>query len=116
LFIFIDCLTDIHQVTQYLNQTFPERWIGRGGPVHWPPRSPDLTPLDFGLWGWMNSEVYKEKVNKRDELLARIMDGADLIKERQDDLRRTTRSLLLPQEVQSALRLAVGFSNNYNEV
>jgi hypothetical protein len=39
----------------------------------------------------MKSEVYKEKVNTRDELLARIMDGAALIKERQDDLRRTTR-------------------------
>jgi hypothetical protein len=55
----------------------------------------------------MKSEVYKEKVNTRDELLARIMDGAALIKESQDDLRRTTRRLLLPQEVQSALRLAV---------
>jgi hypothetical protein len=49
--------------------------------------------LDFGLWGWMKSEVYKEKVNTRDELLARIMDGAVLIKERQDDLRRTTRTI-----------------------
>jgi hypothetical protein len=27
---------------------FPERWIGKGGPVTWPPRSPDLTPLDLG--------------------------------------------------------------------
>jgi hypothetical protein len=49
--------------------------------------------LDFGLWGWMKSEVYKEKVNKRDELLACIMDGVALIKERQDDLRRTTRTI-----------------------
>jgi hypothetical protein len=49
--------------------------------------------LDFGLWGWMKSEVYKEKVNTRYELLARIMDGAALIKERQDDLRRTTRTI-----------------------
>ena len=29
---------------------------------------------DFFLWGWMKSEVYKEKVNTRDELVARIMD------------------------------------------
>jgi hypothetical protein len=46
--------------------------------------------LDFGLLGWMKSEVYIEKVNTRDELLARIMDGAALIKERQDDLRTRT--------------------------
>jgi len=48
----------------------------------------------FYLWGWMKSEVYKEKVNARDELVARIMNSAALIKqERQDDLRRTTRTI-----------------------
>jgi hypothetical protein len=78
-------------VTHNLNLTFPERWIGHGGHVHWPPKSPDLTPLDFCLWGWMNREVYKEKVNTTDELVARIMNSAALLKqERQDDLRRAT--------------------------
>jgi len=24
-----------------------DRWIGRGGLIVWPPRSPDLTPMDF---------------------------------------------------------------------
>ena len=47
--------------------------------------------LDFCLWGWMKREVYKEKVNTRDELVARTMNSAALIKqERQDDLRRAT--------------------------
>jgi hypothetical protein len=32
-------------VPRYLNQTFPGRWIGRGGYIPWPPRSPDLTPM-----------------------------------------------------------------------
>ena len=51
----------------------------------------DLTPLDFCLWGRMKSEVYKEKVNTRDELVACIMNSAALInQERQDDLRRAT--------------------------
>jgi hypothetical protein len=49
---------------------------------------------DFCLWGWMKSEVYKEKVNTRDELVARNMNSAVLIKqERQDDLRRATRTV-----------------------
>lgn len=34
-------------VRNFLNNSFPERWIGRRGPIHWPARSPDLTPLDF---------------------------------------------------------------------
>ena len=42
----------------------------------------------------MKSEVYKEKVNTRDELIARIMNSAALIKqERQNDLRRATRTV-----------------------
>jgi len=50
--------------------------------------------LYFFLWEWMKSEVYKEKVNTRDELVARIVNSAALIKqERQDDLRRATRTV-----------------------
>jgi hypothetical protein len=42
----------------------------------------------------MKSKVYKVKVNTRDELVAGIMSSAALIKqERQDDLRRTTRTI-----------------------
>ena len=42
----------------------------------------------------MKSEFYKEKVNTRDELVARIMNSAALTKqERQDDLRRATRTV-----------------------
>jgi hypothetical protein len=51
--------------------------------------------LDFCLWGWMKSEVYTEKVNTRDELVARIMNSAALLKqERQDDLWRATRTIV----------------------
>ena len=40
-------------VRNYLHQHYPNRWIGRGNdaPVNWPPRSPDLTPLDYFLCG-----------------------------------------------------------------
>jgi hypothetical protein len=36
-------------VSDFLDRTFPQRWIGRDGPTRWPPRSPDITPLDFFL-------------------------------------------------------------------
>ena len=38
-------------VRNYLHQVFPNRWIGRSrdAPVPWPPRSPDLIPLDFSV-------------------------------------------------------------------
>ena len=34
-------------VTEHLNVTFEEKWVGRNGPINWPARSPDLTKLDF---------------------------------------------------------------------
>jgi hypothetical protein len=46
---------------------------------------------DFCLWGWMKSKVYKEKVNTKDELVALIMNSADLIKQKhQGNFRRAT--------------------------
>ncbi|GBM10668.1 hypothetical protein AVEN_7939-1 [Araneus ventricosus] len=36
-----------NDVRQHQNVTFGQHWIGRGGPVHWPARSPDLSCLDF---------------------------------------------------------------------
>ena len=38
-------------VRERLNEHFRRRWIGRRGAKEWPPRSPDLTHLDFWfLW------------------------------------------------------------------
>jgi hypothetical protein len=84
----------IRLVTQHLNGTFPTRWIGRGSTINWPPRSPDLTPLDFCLWDWMKSKVYRRKVDTRDELLDHIMDVTARIKQSQDALRREKRHVL----------------------
>lgn len=45
-------------VRERLDQIFGQRVIGRFGHTHWPPRSPDLTPLDFFLWGAVKNEVF----------------------------------------------------------
>jgi len=41
-------------VQDHLHQNFPGRWIGTGGPLPWPARSPDFNPKDFFFWGRMN--------------------------------------------------------------
>jgi hypothetical protein len=38
-----------HDVRNILSLCFPGRWIGRSGRAKYPPRSPDLKPLDFYL-------------------------------------------------------------------
>ncbi|GFX41647.1 putative transposable element [Trichonephila clavipes] len=45
-----------------LKDTFGNRLISRFGPVNWPPRSCDLTPLDYCLWGYVKSLVYADKL------------------------------------------------------
>jgi hypothetical protein len=41
----------------FLNEEFPNKWIGKFGPVNWPPRSPDLTTPDNALWGYLKSGI-----------------------------------------------------------
>ncbi|GFU66683.1 transposable element Tc3 transposase [Trichonephila clavipes] len=51
-----------------LKDTFGDRRISRFGPVTWPPRSCDLTPLDYFLWGFVKSLVYADKPQTLDHL------------------------------------------------
>ncbi|GFV59974.1 uncharacterized protein TNCV_4183441, partial [Trichonephila clavipes] len=51
-----------------LKDTFGDRLISRFGPVNWPPRSCDSTPLDYFLWGYVKSLVYADKPQTLDHL------------------------------------------------
>ncbi|GFT46126.1 hypothetical protein TNCV_62571 [Trichonephila clavipes] len=58
-----------HKAQQTLvPDTFGDRLISRFGPVNWPPRSCDLTPLDYFLWGYVKSLVYANKPQTLDHL------------------------------------------------
>lgn len=63
----------LRMVRDYLDLVFPNRWIGRGGPILWPPRSPDLTPLDYFLWGYLKDKVFRTSVTSLREMEDRIL-------------------------------------------
>jgi len=67
------------QVREDLAQRFGHRWIARGGAVSWPPRSPDLTPLDFFLWGHVKSLVYETPVETEQDTIGRITAAFEII-------------------------------------
>ena len=47
-------------VQQFLRQHFTnDRVISRAFRTIWPPRSPDLNPCDFWLWGYLKNLVYR---------------------------------------------------------
>lgn len=66
-------------VRNYLDETYHRRWIGRLGPILWPPRSPDLNPLDFYYWGCIKEKVYANPINDVEELRHRIYEAAQQI-------------------------------------
>lgn len=63
----------VHEVRMKLNNEFGDQWIGRFGPHRWPPRSPDLTCLDFFLWGCVKDIVYKTECDTADEMRQRLI-------------------------------------------
>jgi hypothetical protein len=67
------------EIREILNRVLPQCWIGRHGPndnplLWWPPRSPDLTPCDFFLWGYVKDTVYVPPLSRNlQELQNRIV-------------------------------------------
>ncbi|KAJ9587270.1 hypothetical protein L9F63_019201 [Diploptera punctata] len=57
-----------------LKEFFPDRYIGHGGPFCWPPRSPDITPVDFFLWGYVKDRVFATPVQDLHDLRTRTLD------------------------------------------
>ena len=48
-----------NRIIDYLREQFGIKTIGEKLAQHWPARSPDLTPCDFFLWGWLKDKVYE---------------------------------------------------------
>ncbi|CAH2090775.1 unnamed protein product [Euphydryas editha] len=59
---------------------FHNRWIGRNGPILWPARSPDLTPIDFYVWGRMKEIIYEVEIVDLEHLTARINQAAEVLR------------------------------------
>ena len=70
-------------VRNYLDEVFSNKWIGRRGSIEWPARSPDLTPMDFAVWGIIKQSVYQR--NPRN-----IVDLTQFIRDAFADLNRKT--------------------------
>ena len=56
----------------YLDSKKPGKWVGKRGPIPWPPRSPDLTPPDFFLWGFVKDRVYSTNPQSVEELIVSV--------------------------------------------
>lgn len=64
----------------FIQQYFDDRMIGRN---LWPPRSPDLTPLDYFLFGYLKNVVHRNRLHTLEELRAAIEDAVSSIGEQE---------------------------------
>jgi hypothetical protein len=87
---------------------YHDRWIGRGGPTAWPPRSPDLNPLDSYLWGYINTLVYAAPVDNEEALHHRTVDACQTIRNYPATFERIRRSMS-----RRALNLVEGILSTY---
>ncbi|KAJ8959387.1 hypothetical protein NQ318_022074 [Aromia moschata] len=64
-------------------------WIGRGNeaPISWPPRSPDLNPCDFFIWGDLKQKVYCVSIENEEQLWNRIQNAVQEL-QNEETLRR----------------------------
>ena len=75
---------------------FGDRIISKG---LWPPRSPDLTPPEYFLWGYLKGRVYQNKPRTIDALKANIAEKIQAVTA--DVLARTFQNMA--RQVQSCL-------------
>lgn len=57
-------------VQNWLREKFSKKFVDK---KMWPPRSPDLNPCDYFLWGYLKSVVYKPLPKTLDDLKANII-------------------------------------------
>jgi hypothetical protein len=60
--------------------------------MEWAPRSPDLNPLDFAVWGYLKEKVYFVKIQNLHHLQQLITDACAAVDP--DMLRRIQRNMV----------------------
>lgn len=62
-------------VNNFLQQNFYDQWIANNGPFLWPPRSPDLSILDYFVWGTIKNKVYEVPLTTKEDCIQRVRDA-----------------------------------------
>lgn len=96
-------------VTERLRELFVERIVALNHPVEWPPRSPDLTLLDFFLWGYLKAKVYLAPPVK----LERMQNEVDRLREDRQMARRAVFSMHRRAEI--CLQRTGGHAENWKK-
>ena len=67
--------------------------LGLHHDVEWPPRSPNINPCDFFLWGHIKSKVYAAPLENINQLQERIIREVYAIKENPQMVRKVMQAM-----------------------
>lgn len=76
----------VREVVTYLNERY-NQWIGRNGTIHWPPNSPDITPMDTFLWGHLKNVVYQRPNRSLEDIQQKIINEINRLNQDQNIVR-----------------------------
>ena len=82
-----------HLVNNHLQNLFHDQWMANNGPHLWPPRSPDLSVLDFFFWGTVKNKVYNTAVTTIEDCMRRVRTAVEDLNPQ--SIRRATHEQLL---------------------
>lgn len=80
-------------VNNHLQNLFYDQWIANNGPHLWPPRSPDLSVLDFFIWGAVKNKVFSTAVTTKEDCMLRVRTAFDELSPQ--SIRKATHEKLL---------------------
>ena len=80
-------------VTERLHELFGNQIVALNQEIEWPPRSPDLTPCDFFLWGELKARVYKSPSPNVIVLRQKIINEFERLQNDQELILRVVRSM-----------------------
>jgi hypothetical protein len=76
-----------------LRELFGHRVIALHHQVEWPPRSPDLTPCNFFLWGYLKNKVYTSPPRDLNDLQNHIRHEVEALRKNPALIRRTFQAM-----------------------
>lgn len=82
------------ETREWLEEFFPNHVVALNHAVEWPPRSPDLTPCDFFLWGYVKGKVYVSPPTSIDDLKGRVRREIRNVKQDPMLIRRAVRDMV----------------------
>lgn len=77
------------EIRDLLRRKFEDRVVALHHEHEWPPRSPDLTPLDFFLWGYLKQKVFATPPENLPELRRRIVEEVNILRDNGVMVRRS---------------------------